>query len=89
MEKERQEAAAAVMLSANLCLLISALLEPFMPETSIEIARQLGHDRVQIPSEFKCYFKSGHQISGATPLFKKITDEEVADYRSRFAGKQE
>ena len=77
------------MLSANLCLLISALLEPFMPETSIEITRQLGHHRIHTPTEFKCYLTPGHKIEGATPLFKKITDEEVADYRSRFAGKQE
>lgn len=86
-ESERNEAAACVMLSANLCVLICSLLEPFMPFTSIEIARQLSLSRREVPGHFGRYLPEGHQIYGATPLFKKITDEEIKEYREKFAGK--
>jgi len=84
---EKNEAAASVMLSANLCVLISSLLEPFMPFTSIEIARQLNLSRRQIPGSFGRYLPTDHRVNCATPLFKKITDEEVNGYRAKFAGK--
>ena len=86
-EAERNEAAACVMLSANLCVLICSLLEPFMPFTSIEIARQLNLPRREIPLHFGRYLQDGHTIYGATPLFKKITDEEIKEYREKFKGK--
>lgn len=85
-ESEKNEAAASVMLAANLCLLISTIIEPFMPFTSIEISRQLSVSRPEIPLHFARYLKPDHKIYGATPLFKKITDEEIKQYREMFAG---
>jgi len=75
------------MLSANLCVLISSLIEPFMPFTSIEIARQLSLSRREIPLHFGRYLEKDHCIYDAVPLFKKITDDEIKDYKERFAGK--
>ena len=37
---------------ANLALLISSMLEPFMPETSAEIARQLKSKPIQLPKSW-------------------------------------
>lgn len=86
--KERAEGAACVMLSANLCVLLSSLLEPFMPSTSSEIARQVNFPRAQIPANFGRFLPADHAVKEAVPLFKKISDEEVASYRAQFAGKE-
>lgn len=75
------------MLSANLVFLLSSLLEPFMPMTSFEIARQLGVARAQIPSKFGAFLEKDHKVYESRPLFRKIEDEEVKEYRVRFAGK--
>ena len=76
------------MLSANLCVLLSSLLEPFMPSTSSEIARQLDYPRAQIPANFGRFLPADHAVKEAVPLFKKISDEEVTSYRAQFAGKE-
>ncbi|CAG5113572.1 Oidioi.mRNA.OKI2018_I69.chr2.g7662.t2.cds [Oikopleura dioica] len=78
----RNEASACVMLSANLVFLLSSLLEPFMPMTSFEIARQLGVARAQIPSKFGAFLEKDHKVYESRPLFRKIEDEEVKEYRA-------
>ena len=58
-----------------------------MPMTSFEIARQLGVARAQIPSKFGAFLEKDHKVYESRPLFRKIEDEEVKEYRVRFAGK--
>jgi len=85
----RNEASACVMLSANLVFLLSSLLEPFMPMTSFEIARQVGVARAQIPTKFGAFLEKDHKIYESRPLFRKIEDDEIKEYRARFAGKSD
>jgi len=85
----RNEASACVMLSANLVFLLSSLLEPFMPMTSFEIARQVGVARAQIPAKFGAFLEKDHKIYESRPLFRKIEDDEIKEYRAQFAGKSE
>jgi len=84
----KQEADSCVMLAANLSLLLSAMLEPFMPDTSAEIARQLNAKPIQLPKSFGAYLPASHKVNDAVPLFRKLEDAEIKDYRDRFAGAQ-
>ena len=73
---------------ANLSILIGSLLHPFMPETSNEIYRQMNLEKLLIPNAFGRLIKTDHQIKEAVPLFRKLEDAEINDYRTKFAGAQ-
>jgi len=87
-QETKQEADACVMLAANLSILIGSLLEPFMPETSSEIYRQMNLEKLLIPNTFGRLIETNHQINEAVPLFRKLEDAEINDYRTKFAGAQ-
>jgi methionyl-tRNA synthetase len=81
-----------VSMSLQLVALIVVLIEPFMPETSKKIADQLGFEAGRqyiLPEQFLPIIAGGHSIGKPMPLIQKITDEEVADFRVRYAGKGE
>ena len=64
------------------------MLEPFMPETSAEIARQLKSTPIQLPKSYGAFLPAGHEVGDAQPLFRKLEDDEIKEYRERFAGGQ-
>ena len=59
-----------------------------MPETSNEIYRQMNLEKLLIPNAFGRLIKTDHQIKEAVPLFRKLEDAEINDYRTKFAGAQ-
>ena len=62
------------------------MLEPFMPETSNEIFRQLNIEKCLIPDTFGLMIELDHKISEPVPLFRKLEDAEINNYREKFAG---
>ncbi|XP_019851279.1 PREDICTED: methionine--tRNA ligase, cytoplasmic-like isoform X2 [Amphimedon queenslandica] len=78
-------------LCANICCLISVLLQPYMPSISKEIQNQL-----QAPSEcniiwdyFVPYLPTGHKIGQPLPLFKKIDDATANELKKQFSGQKQ
>ncbi|CAL9096117.1 unnamed protein product [Musa acuminata var. zebrina] len=99
--KEDPSSCAIVMkTSAGLVYLLATLLEPFMPSFSIEVLRQLNlspktslsfcNEKGETDDKKKPwnFLPSGHRISKPEPLFKELKDEDVEDFRMRFAGSQ-
>jgi len=100
--KSNPDAAAAYISScAGLCLLMAMLFRPYIPSFSDKLAAQLGiknpaedlpglNDLILAAKNPATLLPTGHRITeeDPKPLFRKITDEEVAMFRARFAGSQ-
>ncbi|GAV58990.1 tRNA_bind domain-containing protein/tRNA-synt_1g domain-containing protein, partial [Cephalotus follicularis] len=86
--------------SLGIVYLLACLLEPFMPSFSLEVFKQLNLppesqvslcdekgdiDRARRPWEI---LPPGHKIGSPEPLFKELKDEEVENFRNKFAGSQ-
>ncbi|CAG2119600.1 unnamed protein product, partial [Medioppia subpectinata] len=89
--QEKARAATIMGLAANVSALLSVLITPYMPNTSAVIQNQLNVKINLLPKDnrFHCILKSGHKISKAEPLFKKLEAKEIESLKERFKGKQE
>jgi len=75
---------------ANLLLLtkdLSILIEPYLPETSREIQRQLNVKNLSW-SDLGTGLSAGHKINKEKLLFTKLEDEEVKAFKEKFSGKK-
>ena len=93
------EAAAAAYISAcfGTVAVAAALLNPFMPSFTRKLLGQmnldegpgLGDDLATRCLSIGTMVAAGHALKDdPTPIFRKITDDEVAGFRERFAGTQ-
>ncbi|XP_053976451.1 methionine--tRNA ligase, cytoplasmic [Hylaeus volcanicus] len=91
-DDDKKRAGTVVGICCNLACLLSALLSPFMPNTSRELRSQLGLDSSNygyIPDVITNILSTGHKIGKPSPLFKKMEDKDVETLRNKYAGKQE
>lgn len=66
---------------------LAIIIEPYLPQTSAEISKQLN----LTPGRWKDIAKplpSGHEIGNPKPLFRKIEPKEIAELRAKFAGRR-
>jgi methionyl-tRNA synthetase len=81
--------ATVVGLGVNLIALISAILRPFMPDTSASIAAQIQHDDARIPEVWDANaLKPGHKVGAAKRLFTQIPTEKETEWREQFGGEE-
>ncbi|XP_010435225.1 PREDICTED: methionine--tRNA ligase, cytoplasmic-like [Camelina sativa] len=95
---DKPSCAIVIRTAAGLVHLIAQLLEPFIPSFSCEVFKQLN-----LPPHFSLSDERGevllasrpweilppsHRIGTPQPLFKELVDEEVQQYREKFAGSQ-
>ncbi|MEW6592824.1 MAG: methionine--tRNA ligase [Candidatus Hadarchaeota archaeon] len=72
IKKEPEKAASCILNCANLANVLCVALAPFIPETSENLAKQLGV-KIQSWSQPKCFgINPGHKIGTPAPLFKKV-----------------
>lgn len=83
-ESRRKE---VIYVSLQITKALSILLDPFIPETSSKIKKVLGISANKV-SEAVTRIEPGKEINEFSPLFKKITDEEVKKYREKYRGKE-
>ncbi len=84
-----ERAQAIVRLGLNLIRLYAILSRPFIPDASAAMMAAMGSDDWTWPddvSEALRALPAGHGFSVPENLFRKITDEERADWQTRFAG---
>ena len=90
--KENPERAAAVIrLSLNLVRLYAVLSEPFIPDASAALLAAMKVRDASWPSRIDqalAALPPGHAFTMPENLFRKITDEERADWQVRFAGRR-
>ncbi|KAF3556522.1 hypothetical protein F2Q69_00015768, partial [Brassica cretica] len=93
-KEDKPSCAIVIRTAAGLVYLLAQLLEPFMPSFSREVFKQLN-----LPLQFSLSDKGiasrlweilppGHRIGIPQPLFKELKDEEVQQYKDKFAGNQ-
>lgn len=71
----------------NLCYVLSALLEPFIPGTSEDILKILRLPARKIPRSFSLAIRPGHRIGQPFHLFTKLDETAVCELKAKFAGK--
>ncbi|PRW21084.1 putative methionine--tRNA ligase [Chlorella sorokiniana] len=97
-KQDKDACSSYISACAGIVLLCATLLQPFMPSFTRKVMEQLGvsqvpdltDDLVQRALNPAALLPAGHPIGAAepTPLFRKITDDEVAQLRARYAGNQ-
>jgi methionyl-tRNA synthetase len=77
-----------VALALNLLRVIAIVSAPWIPETSGRILDALGvaYGGGWVEGAELDALPAGHPVRAIEPLFEKVTDEEVAAWRARFAG---
>ncbi|CAF1856763.1 BnaC04g29310D [Brassica napus] len=93
-KEDKPSCAIVIRTAAGLVYLLAQLLEPFMPSFSREVFKQLNLSLQfslsdeGIASRLWEILPPGHRIGTPQPLFKELKDEEVQQYKDKFAGNQ-
>ncbi|GAA6148775.1 methionine--tRNA ligase [Pseudooceanicola nitratireducens] len=89
-KEDPERAAAIVRLSLNLIRFYAAVSSPFIPDASAQMAQAFGLETVDWPkaplSEALSTLPAGHTFTVPENLFRKVTDEETADWQERYSG---
>jgi methionyl-tRNA synthetase len=83
------QAAMMIRLSLNLIRLYAILSRPFIPDAAAAMMAAVGSDDWTWPADVGAALTAlplGHPFTVPENLFRKITDEERADWQQRFAG---
>ena len=83
---ERARCDTVMAVCANLIYVLSALLGPFLPQTSTTIAAQLNAPVRKIPEQFAIELLEGHTIGTPAHLFKRLEEKEIDRLKAKFAG---
>lgn len=88
LEANPKRCAQVVSRAVNLIYVLSALIHPFMPETSDSMLTQLNAPAPAVPSVLSNDILAGHQIGKPEHLFKTI-DLKMADvWKAKFGGNE-
>ena len=83
------QAEAIIRLSLNLIRLYAILSRPFIPDAAEAMMAAMGSDDWSWPTDAGAALRAlpaGHAFTVPENLFRKITDEERADWQQKFAG---
>ncbi|KAL4517959.1 hypothetical protein Ndes2526A_g02325 [Nannochloris sp. 'desiccata'] len=98
VKADRTAAAAYISACVGIVAVAASLLQPFMPSFTAKCLEQLGmanplqmtDDLIEKVKDIANVLPAGHRLDTKepTPLFRKITEAEVAEFREKFAGSQ-
>ncbi|MFV0245180.1 MAG: methionine--tRNA ligase [Qingshengfaniella sp.] len=83
-------AAAVIRLALNMIPFYAALSEPFIPTAAATLRDAMGLDRLDWPEDVPAALTrldAGHAFTVPDVLFRKISDEECADWKAHYAGR--
>ncbi|MFN3847205.1 MAG: methionine--tRNA ligase [Paracoccaceae bacterium] len=89
VKTDPEQAQAMVRLALNLIRVYAILSQPFIPDASAAMMAAMGSDDWTWPDDLPGAMRAlepGQPFSVPENLFRKITDEERADWQARFAG---
>ncbi|MBP9950239.1 MAG: methionine--tRNA ligase [Cypionkella sp.] len=89
VKTDPERAQAMIRLSLNLIRVYAVLSQPFIPDAAAAMMQAMGSDDWAWPEDVATAMTSlpaGHAFSVPENLFRKITDEERAEWQGRFAG---
>jgi methionyl-tRNA synthetase len=86
------QAAAMIRLALNLIRIYAVISQPFIPEASASMMTGMQTEDWSWPNDLRQALTAlpvGHAFTVPEVLFRKITDEERAEWQERFAGKRD
>jgi methionyl-tRNA synthetase len=86
MTENPKRCAQVLSRALNLIYVLSALVYPYMPQTSASILAQINAPARSIPTVLSIDILGGHVIGKPDHLFKKIDDALAEKYRVQFGG---
>ncbi len=89
VKTDPDRAAAITRLGLNLIRLYAILARPFIPDAAQAMMQAMGSDDWTWPTDLPATLRAlppGAPFSVPENLFRKITDEERADWQARFSG---
>ena len=89
VKTDPDHAQAQIRLALNLIRIYAILSSPFIPDAAQTMMSAMGTDDWTWPAEVQAAIRTlpaGHAFTVPENLFRKITDEERADWQARFAG---
>ncbi|XP_023230927.1 methionine--tRNA ligase, cytoplasmic-like [Centruroides sculpturatus] len=89
-EEQKKRAGTVMGLSANIACLLANMLQPYMPDTSDILRKQLNmpSNCAVLSSFFTCFLPPGHKLGTNFPLFKKIEQSQIEELKKKYSGKQ-
>jgi methionyl-tRNA synthetase len=84
-----EQAAAQVRMALNLIRFYAVLSSPFIPDASAELMAAMGTEDTAWPQDVDAALGTlpvGHGFTVPEVTFRKITDDERADWQERFSG---
>jgi methionyl-tRNA synthetase len=88
-EDEKKRAGSIISLGANITILISTMLYPYMPQVSKQIREFCNVKKIiKLPEHPIQFLKSGHKINQPVPLFIKLEANKIAEWKRRFGSDQ-
>ncbi len=89
VKTDPEQAQAIIRLALNLIRVYAVLSAPFIPDAAATMMKAIGTDDWSWPHDISAAMRTlpaGHGFTVPENLFRKITDEERADWQSRFSG---
>jgi methionyl-tRNA synthetase len=89
VKTDPDQAQAQIRLALNLIRIYAVLSSPFIPDAAQTMMTAMGSEDWTWPSDVHAAVRTlpaGHGFTVPENLFRKITDEERADWQARFAG---
>ncbi len=89
IKTDPDQAAMMIRLSMNLIRVYAILSQPFIPDAAATMLAAIGSDDWTWPDDLTAAMvtlPAGHAFTVPENLFRKITDEERAEWQVRFAG---
>ncbi|MFC1741007.1 methionine--tRNA ligase [Nanoarchaeota archaeon] len=89
-EEGKKRCGTVINLCCNLVRTLANIVEPFLPFTSTEILKQMDMESKDGNIEYKMSLdiEPGHAIGNPSPLFRKLEDKEIKEFRKKFGGKK-
>ena len=80
-----------MLVALNVIWVLSALIHPFMPETTDSILKQLDAPPRAVPEDCKLSLDlaAGHKIGKAAHLFKRIDEKQEEVWKAQFGGSKD
>lgn len=86
LEDQPERCATVILVAINLIYTISAIVHPFMPQTSDDILAQLQAPARSLPLKFSIDIFPGHKLGEPKHLFTRIDPKKEDVWRKQFGG---
>ena len=88
-EATKKRCATVINVCCNLVRNLAILVEPFLPNTSAEMFRQLNLNSGEKSIDYKMHLDidPGHKINEPKGIFRKLEDKEIDGLKKKFCGK--